>query len=68
MPGQPEKQEYNNRSNRRLIKTPGADYDIIAPLNFINLESGGVRRLVRPVDWETMVDALYAPQDRFSLN
>jgi len=40
----------------------------VTRLHFITLESGGVYRPGDSTDWGMMVDALYAPQDRFSRN
>jgi len=34
----------------------------------IRTETGGIKRLNKKIDWETLVDALYAPKSRFSKN
>ncbi len=34
----------------------------------IRTETGGIKRLNRKVDWDTLVDALYAPKNKFPPN
>ena len=37
-------------------------------LSPIRVETGGTKRLNKKVDWDTLVDAIYAPKSKFSPN
>ncbi|MDD5288582.1 MAG: hypothetical protein PHY28_05665 [Dehalococcoidales bacterium] len=37
-------------------------------LSPIRVESGGIRRFNKKIDWDTLVDAIYAPKNKFSPN
>ncbi|MDD5189772.1 MAG: hypothetical protein PHE50_01875 [Dehalococcoidales bacterium] len=59
--------ETNDGGNSYPVKN-GADYRRLPRLGYVKLESGGHCATIEDDEWDVMVDAVYAPQERFSLN
>ena len=69
MPIQPEENQFETGESRNQYPVKnGTDYRRLPRLGYVKLESGGHRASIDNDEWDLMVDAVYAPKDRFSIN